>query len=310
MPAHDSDQPSSSARDQAAAWFVRQENHPLTGQEKALFEQWLNSDPLHREEFQAIQRMWRELDGLQGLATHNKKATKRRWPHALAASLLIGVCTGLFVFLYDPNSYQTDKGEQLRLRLADHSLVHLNSDTSLQVKLTDEERILTLHKGEAYFEVSHDPDRPFIVITAGGRARALGTRFNVDNQASRVQVTVVEGRVKVATENGDSRLVKAEEMVAYPVDGQALSSIAHPDKHALAWLEGQLYFEATPLSEVVTQLNRYVDTPLRIADPELNTLKLSGSFRISHLEALPKLLPRLLPVSLTRHNGYLEIRRQ
>jgi transmembrane sensor len=292
------------AREQAAEWFVRLREGRVSEEERNAFGLWVRANPVHLEEYQAVQEMWQELGGLESLLPDTEEADIRprsksvRKPLAAAATLVVFLFTGLLVFLHDPSGYETAKGEQRMLRLADNSVVRLNSDTVLEVELTPKQRTLRLLRGEAYFEVAHDPGRPFVVITAGGTVRAIGTKFNIYRLPSDVRVTVVEGRVEVANQEGDARLLNAEEMVAYGADGGAFTQVGHRNGHALDWLEGRIYFEATPLVDVVEQLNRYLETPLRISDPELNSLELSGTFRITNLESLPELLPRLLPVSL------------
>jgi transmembrane sensor len=299
----------SAVREQAAEWFVRLREGQVSEEERDAFDLWISADPQHSKEYKAVQEMWRELDGLKsvfpvtdsgdGARPQRKSAWK---PLSAATALAAFLFAGLLVFLYEPGSYETAKGEQRMLYLADNSVVRLNSDTLLQVELTPEQRTLRLLRGEAFFEVAHDPGRPFVVISAGGAVRAVGTKFNIYRLPSDVRVTVVEGRVEVATQKGKTRLLNAEEVVAYETDGGALSQIGRRNGHALDWLEGRIYFEATPLTDVVRQLNRYLETPLLITDPELNELELSGTFRISNLESLPELLPRLLPVSL-EHAG-------
>ncbi len=310
-----------SARQQAAEWFIRLRDKPPSEEAMCAFERWLAADPRNREEYQAIQGVWQELDGLrdtvsiesggrtaatQGTGEHNRGLTAWR---AVAAVLVLSVFTGLWAFLYDPGSYQTAKGEQQTLRLADQSVVHLNSDSALHVVLTSGQRTLHLQRGEAYFEVAHDPVRPFVVVAAGGTARAVGTRFDVYRQPSGVRVSVVEGRVEVAVESGGKELLNAGETITYGNNGSALSQIGRNDGDVPDWLDGRIQFEAAPLTEVVEQLNRYQETPLRIADPSLNHLRLSGTFRIANLQSLPQLLPRMLPVSLEHtEDGVLLLR--
>ncbi len=304
------DRDQSAVREQAAEWFVRMGGSRVSEEERSAFGLWLRAHPENLREYQAVQELWQELDDLKNVIPIADAGTDARAHHKLAgrflvaaATLAILMFTGLLVFLFEPGSYETGKGEQRTLHLADNSVVRLNSDTLLRVELTSEQRTLQLLRGEAYFEVAHDPDRPFVVITAGGTVRAVGTRFNIYRQSSDVLVTVVEGRVEVAAGEGGTRLLNAEEVIAFGTDGRSLSQIGRRNNHSLDWLEGRIYFEATPLADVVAQLNRYLETPLRITDPGLNDLRLSGTFRIANLESFPELLPRLLPVALERSAG-------
>lgn len=291
--------------EQAAEWFVRISGGQPSEEERCAFQQWLDADPQNRKEFRAVQDVWMELDDLKDTISskiNNISEFKRdKWtwkPQALAASLALFVLTGVLVLFYHPGSYKTARGELQTVRLADNSAVRLNSDTLLKVEMTEDRRTIRLLRGEAYFEVAHDPDRPFFVVSAGGSTHAVGTQFNVYRKSSDVQVTVVEGRVEVATDNGDIRQLNADETVIYKGDGRAISLVESSKRNALDWLDGRLHFEAMPLTDVVRQLNRYLEKPLYITDPRLNDLSLSGTFHIANLEDLPELLPRLLPVSL------------
>jgi transmembrane sensor len=294
-----------STHQQAAQWFVRVNSSTLSAEERQAFDRWLNADQHNRNEYQAVKALWRELDGLSGpvLSTGtdhlSRKPRKRvRRSLAVAASMVVILVAVLMILPRNPGSYETAKGFQRDLRLADETVVRLNSDSLLQVEMTNDRRILHLHRGEAYFDVTHETDRAFIVNAAGGFIRVLGTQFNVYRETSRVEVAVVEGSVEITTQSGDTRRLSAGQKVAYLIDGSSFSSVERQNNHDLDWLEGRIHFEATPLIDVVTQLNRYLEIPLYIAEPGLNKLKLSGSFRITNLKSLPELLPRLLPVSL------------
>jgi transmembrane sensor len=305
-----------SARDQAAEWFVRMHDRALSVEEQRIFERWLNANPLNRKEYQAVKDIWWELDGLKGVVSTTDSGNlfrlpgKRVWRNfALTASMVIFIVAGLSVLPNNTGSYETAKGVQRMLQLADNTVVRLNSDSLLQVELTEEQRTLHLHRGEAYFDVAHDPARAFVVMTTGGSSRAIGTRFNVYCQPSKVRVTVVEGSVEITTGNGEKRLLNAEQVVSYGTDGGAFSAVERQNSHDLDWLDNRIYFEAAPLIEVVVQLNRYLETPLSITDPDLNELKLSGAFDITNLESFPELLPRLLPVSLENTGDSVLLRR-
>ncbi len=291
--------------EQAAEWFVRMSGGQLSEEERCAFQQWLDADPQNRMEYRAVQDVWVELDDLKDTisskADNVSESRSDQWawrPQALAASLALFVLTGILVLFYDPGSYETARGELRTIRLADNSVVRLNSDTSIKVEMTEDRRTIRLLRGEAYFEVTHDPYRPFVVASAGGSTRAVGTKFDVYRKTSDVHVTVVEGRVEVATDNGDRRQLDADEMVVYKGDGRAISLVESTKRSTLDWLDGRLRFEVTPLIDVVKKLNRYLEKPLYITDPRLNDISLSGTFHIANLEGFPELLPRLLPVSL------------
>lgn len=192
-------------------------------------------------------------------------------------------------------TYTTDLGEQRSITLADGSVVFLNTSSQIKVQLSPGERRIDLSRGEALFEVAHEPFRPFRVMAAGTMTEAVGTKFNVRRTPSGVQVVVVEGKVLV-----DSKTVKAREAVARGVGngplepdqallgaGQEarLNSDGRPPLLAKAdivtatsWRMRQLSFDDAGLDEIVAEFNRYNRTPIVLADRSLSRTRLSGVF--------------------------------
>ena len=98
--------------------------------------------------------------------------------------------------------YATDIGEQQTVRLSDGSEIRLNTNTLVEVNYLDGNRNIHLYKGEAHFDVAHDPEKPFTVKARKGEIRALGTVFSVRVKNNRVNVIVEEGTVRIrANEN-------------------------------------------------------------------------------------------------------------
>ena len=230
---------------------------------------------------------------------------------ALAASILI-VCV-LGGWLYSQRGvYSTAVGEQRSLTLADGSMVELNARSRIKVRYTDAERHIDLLEGQALFRVAKNKARPFVVSTGDTRVKAVGTAFDVYRAKSGTVVTVVEGKVAVASE-GDSKsqmmgegsarapngagnaprrgevyLTAGEQVLVTPIE------IAPPQRTnvaaATAWTRRSLVFDAAPLTEVVDEFNRYNARPLVIQDERLADFHVSGVF--SSVE--PTLLIRFL----------------
>jgi len=153
----------------------------------------------------------------------------------------------------------------------------------------------------------------------------LGTRFSVRyaaaNPQAGVQVAVEEGRVQVlrvtpageaATPDGAGdpmrRIVlTAGQAVASDAQGQlgAVSAVAAAG--IAPWREGRVAFDNTPLSQALAEFERYGDTALRISDPVVGRLRLSGSFDVRKADNFARALPRALPVSLHDNGAMTEI---
>ncbi len=291
------------AQRQAAEWFVRLRADDCAATERQAFEQWLAEDEGNRREYEAVRRLWDELDGLAAsfretvpaAAVRGKSPIQQAW--AVAAMVVLALGGLLFFLLHEPGVYRTAKGEQQSVRLADGTIVHLNSDTALQV--ADSVRAVSLRQGEALFEVYSDPARPFHVNTGAGVVRVLGTRFNVRSHAEYVRVAVLEGRVEVESPRGEIRLLSAGHATAWAVGGAFTVPVESFDhRTVLAWREGKMVFDATPLSDVVEEFNRYSTSPLRLSDSGLLNMTLSGTFRIANREEFPRLLERMLPIKV------------
>src|SRR5579862_254298 len=103
--------------------------------------------------------------------------------------------------------FETRHGEQLARRLADGSIVHLNTDSAVSIRFSKAERVVELTSGQAEFEVAHEPHRAFRVVAGSAEVVAVGTQFDVRLEHDSTVVTVVEGRVAVGLSSmfaGDS----------------------------------------------------------------------------------------------------------
>jgi transmembrane sensor len=167
--------------------------------------------------------------------------------------------------------HQTELGEVRHDTLADGSVVTLGAQSEISVQFSPGRRAVTLERGEAWFQVSHDTARPF-VVTAGLRTiTAVGTAFVVARESDHVRLTVTEGAVEVAErpsadaqplvvhaimKMAEKRVARGEQL-SYD-DGGSASPVEPGDpRAATAWSKGELEFDHVPLREVVEVLNRY-----------------------------------------------------
>jgi ferric-dicitrate binding protein FerR (iron transport regulator) len=159
-------------------------------------------------------------------------------------------------------------GRDYRLRLNDGSVVWLNSQTRLRypVNMSSDERRLELIDGEAYFEVSADSERPFVVETSAGSITALGTQFNVSAYASddKVSATLTEGVVSVTTGNHSCLLETGQQAVIKRGSGQIAVERVNADDIG-AWRNGYIVVEDLTLDEVMQKLERWYGIEYSIA---------------------------------------------
>lgn len=265
--------------------------------------------PVSRED-EALLRHREELRKRFPLPT----PTPRKPRKALgAAALLVLLGAGLTWLdpAYRSETYSTAIGEHHSSVLADGSRLTLDSDTRLTVEWHVRSRQVMLHNGQALFDVSHTVLRPFQVEAGAIRVNVLGTLFSVRKQDDTVRVTLARGKVGVtSTLPGEKalQLIPGQQLDAQ--GGHLLKPLAVDVEAALAWKDHRLIFERTPLSQVLATLQRYRKASIRLDDPGLAHLPITGAFDSSNVENLLGLLPSILPVSLNSDaDGTVHVRR-
>ncbi len=188
--------------------------------------------------------------------------------------------------------FETGHGEFLDRRLADGSVLHLNTDSAATVRFGKTERLATLTAGQAGFEVAHDAARAFRVLAGSAEVVAVGTEFDVRLQEDSTVVTVVEGRVAVglsaalrepATNSRENQLrrlvqVSADQQIRVAADEWPATPVAVEAEHFTAWLHREVVFDHEPLERVATEFNRYAPKPIDVVTPALRSLRISGAF--------------------------------
>lgn len=181
----------------------------------------------------------------------------------------------------------TKNGQRTQLNLSDGSRVYLNAGSKLSVPETfksEGPRELVL-SGEAWFEVAHDPERPFIVFTEDVMTRVLGTKFQVRSypEDEQVEVVVSEGKVelqKLDTSNTTGKIITKNQIGVLFNDGlTTVSSVSDLSPYS-GWTNGKLVFLQDPLQKVILRLERWYNIDIRV-DPalfELNQKQLTASF--------------------------------
>ncbi|HUA24859.1 MAG TPA: FecR domain-containing protein [Steroidobacteraceae bacterium] len=239
------------------------------------------------------------------LGTVRDQASGRWLPAALATAACVVVSLGLLLAwnvrpiprASAPEDiaawhFETRHGEQLTHRLADNSMLHLNTDSAVTIRYGKHERLVILSSGQAAFEVSHEPDRAFRVIAGSAEVVDLGTQFDVRLEQHATVVTVVEGRVavgpspvseKLRTRSGGdypSRFVQlgADQQLSVTDGEWPAMPIAVDAKSTTSWLRREITFDHEPLERVAGEYNRYAPKPIEIATPALRSLEITGVF--------------------------------
>jgi ferric-dicitrate binding protein FerR (iron transport regulator) len=198
---------------------------------------------------------------------------------ALAAGLLITWSASRLVW---PGSRRPAVAEVVAPRgttkeavLPDGSHVRLGAESSIRYATAFDEPTREVElRGMAYFDVVHDPARPFIVHVRNGiTTKVLGTRFVVSAypESPRVQVAVAEGRVALSSGGSAPAEVTIGAGEAGEIGEDAAPTVAKDtavDSH-FAWVRGVLVLKDRPLAEALVELGRWYDAPLKVDDPRL-----------------------------------------
>ena len=285
-------------RRQAIAWRIGQCGANWTADDQVAFEAWLRLSPAHAAAYAEISRRLNWLERLAASDTVSRDAALRyrpvmsksglgRWTKlATAAVVLLGLGVATFSSQgwYGRSShYVVQRGGHQTLSLADGSVLELNTDSEIQVRLNHWQRRVEVIKGEVFFKVVHQPERPFLVMAGAGRSVDIGTEFNVYRQAGQVLVAVQEGRVRVDARQ--SRDLSAGQVAAYDDNGEfvALPAGLSVD-NVTAWRRGKLVFNNRRLDEVLAEIGRYHQVRLQLSEHKLADNKVSGAFFIDRLE--------------------------
>ncbi len=241
---------------------------------------------------------------------NNKPGSKRFIFWSLAATILLLITSVYVLFnkhlleMQEPETVSTilksnPKGQKSTIMLPDGTTVILNSESSLTYASNyyDEERRVQL-VGEAFFEVTEDPQKPFIVETEKLITTALGTSFNIHAYPEDLEeVTLVTGSVKIEShESGNSTAILSPgEMLAINEAGSFNKMKTSSFDH-IGWKDGIIVFQDTPLEEAITVLEKWYGVEIILRNyPEGNDMNFTGSFRNDNLSNVLKSLSYTMP---------------
>lgn len=356
--------------DQAAHWLVELRDPEVSPQVREAFADWLRASPQHVRAYLDTAKLWGDVahvshvgdealpagssasanvvqlsDVVTAKAPPPRKPPERSSPRMVASLVLALVTASLLVWWSrdsDPH-YVTQAGELRVIRLADGSIMNLNSRADVVVRLSPEVRLVELREGQAMFEVAKNPNWPFVVRSGRTSVRAVGTQFDVNRRRAGTIVTVVEGRVAVSAvpeaKDGlfpwdDNEWVDGKwresasqpqlgmDMAVAPTllaagqrvvvdEGGALSTPAAADvAAATGWLQHEIVFNNEPLESVIEELNRYVDTPIVLAEPSLAGLRVNAVLQTTSADSLLRFVSRLEGVRIERDEEGVRISKE
>ncbi|MCC7465814.1 MAG: FecR domain-containing protein [Saprospiraceae bacterium] len=313
--------------DELIAKFLAGESNP---EETARLKQWAAASPDNELYFKQMQQVWKQssptplsrpLDVDQALARTKQKiksssgsGTARKAPMywmAMAAGLVLVL--GAIWFIGKDTAMPTEAvaatETPVQQKLSDGSAVSVNQFSSLTTQFSKRQRKVAL-KGEAYFAVAPNPDRPFVVEVQEVAVTVLGTKFNVDNRSNsdQVIVSVDEGKVKVQSAGNEKTLLAGDQAIINLKNGQITLRQTQPTENVTAWASKNFIYEDTPLSKVIPELEKVYQVKINLTNPALENCRLHVRFEQESIEHILVVIAETFSLKLRVVNGqyYLE----
>lgn len=318
--------PTEKTFDEASLW-VSKLDRGLTAEEKSELGEWLAESDRHRLILIKMGQAWDKAEVLSRLADlfpeplEHRSALRWGLP-AMAASVAAAALTlWLGVSALNPveipdelaesnveGLYKTAIGEHISVNLPDGTELILNTNTTVRVNYSDQQRLLTLEQGELHVDVAHDESRPLSVLVGGQVVQAVGTAFNIELSADRkVDLVVTEGKVLVGLREETSFSLERPDPIVMPASSLAISKgerillgeldielpleeveVIEPAEIEvqLSWQEGNLVFRGEPLAQAIQEISRYTAVEFVFMDDSLKQVQVAGLFQTGDVEGL------------------------
>lgn len=288
-------------------------------------ENWRLADPANEVRFKQFQMLWdtsaildlkEQIDAKSSLArlkmkipNHNRERSgvlqlrlKSNWLKAVAAVVLISGAAWLYMASRPAKNLRSTTDQLVKIdTLSDGSVITLNKNSVLEYpsKFADKQRLVTLNKGEAFFDVMPDRDKPFLIKSGNISIRVVGTSFNVKIRNRVVEVIVESGRVQVTKGDQKIFLEPREKLVVFE----------HTDVFHKGMTQDLLYnyyrtklfvADDTPLWRVVEVLNEAYNSRIVIKNPNIKDLPLNTTFKNESLEDILQVISRTFKISVEK----------
>lgn len=310
--------------EEAAFWLVRHDAG-LSATEETEFAEWLSQSEEHRAIWGEVAELWNgvseETDPILEAMRQEALRARRERPSFQAMGIALAACLCLvLVFSINPVRFfsgsgqqqpgeiamnasptvATTSGERRTISLSDGTRVTLDASSALAVRFTAMRRDIRLLRGQAFFEVAHNAARVFTVAARDSLIRDVGTKFSVAVDPAAVSAVLAEGQV-VVTRKGyqGSVTMKPGQLLRAPDGG--VSTLSPVDlESALAWREGFLLFDDTPLDQAIVEVNRYAAKPIRVERSGIGSLKISGRFHAGDSEDFARIVADIHGLQVVR----------
>jgi transmembrane sensor len=275
--------------DEAIAWHIGLEQ--ASADEWHRFVSWLEADPAHADAYDRLTMESAALiparlepvlpERVDPAVVPFRRRAMLRWGGVSGGIVAAAAAAWLALMpaAISTDSYviETKAGMRHSVTLADGTRVDMNGGTRLMID-RNRPRVATLERGEAIFNVVHNAEQPFEVLSGNVTLRDVGTVFNVARAGNALRVAVAEGSVLYQPEREAVPLSKG--MLLAMRDGEDRVTLSHVDADAVGgWAEGHLDFREAALTVVAEDVSRTTGASVRIA-PEIASRLFTGSLRL------------------------------
>ncbi|MCJ8055778.1 FecR domain-containing protein [Shinella curvata] len=311
------------AVDEALDWFLRLQDED-TPETLRAFDAWGEGRPDRVQAFDEIVRMQGMASlRLATLADRDRQREERRQagrttvarrpirPWRLGYAAMAAIVLAAMAWQQIPglllqwrSDYLTATGERQTITLPDGSSVVLNTASAIAIDFDKGARRVTLLGGEAYFDVRHDAEHPFIVAGHFSDVEVKGTAFGVLAEDARDTIVLERGRVDVTrrAERGERAILEPGQMVIATDEGLSAVTGADPAQ-SLAWREGRIVFHDRAFRAALSELQRYYDGQVLLVSGRFANRLVSGNYRVDDPEAAIRTLAASAGASVTRLPG-------
>lgn len=292
--------------DEAADWLILLSEESGDAALRARFDRWLAEDPRHAESWARATRAYRLIGTAPPAHAGQWRRPARhsaRWAAGALAAAALAACW----LLVAPSPGSTGTGETALVSLPDGSTAHLGPHSSMALDFTDGRRTVKLTAGEAFFDVTHDPDHPFRVEAGEARVTVLGTQFEVRRAAHGAEVAVRRGHVRVEDGAVSADLLAGDRISLE--QGEQTDRGTEPPDEVASWIDGKLVLHERPLGDVIAALRPYYRGIILVRGESLADRRVSGVYDLrdpvetlrelaaSHGAALRQISPWILLIS-------------
>lgn len=294
----------------AAHWYVELRCEPDAAT-RAAHQHWLLSDPLHQQAWERLGRLQGKFEQVSPQLARTTLAgarARRREVLKVLSILLVAGGAGSLAWRSTPMQtlladQRTGTGERRSLRLDDGSQLQLNTASAVDIRYSAQVRQVNLLDGEILVETARDAlSRPFIVHTAQGSVRALGTRFIVRREGERTRVCVLEHAVEVRCADAQVAVrVEAGQQLSF--SAAQMGDLQSAPSQVDAWTRGMLVANDWRLGDFITELQRYRPGHLGCTEA-IGDLRISGAFHLADTDIVLDNLTTTLPVRIRRFSRF------